>query len=185
MKIYLNILYRVYHGELSTLQFLFVNHRDIHMHDTRQSGHYHIPVCRTNLGKSNLWYFGAWLWNKILSAHINPNVSDFISSRNLKTAIYNSLLKKKFYKDACCILLTKCVVIVAPSAPLHPCCDKWYLSVSVSFGVLMYYGNVYWETIKLFEFNLKLLEFELWYCGKKRDNLAWHNEPYLSKIPHV
>ena len=57
------------------------------MHDTRQSGHYHIPVCRTNLGKSSLGYFGAWLWNKILSADINPNVSDFIFSRNLKTAI--------------------------------------------------------------------------------------------------
>ena len=45
------LMYRVYHGELSTLQFLFVKNSDIHMHNTRQSGHYHIPVCRTNLGK--------------------------------------------------------------------------------------------------------------------------------------
>ena len=86
------LMYRVYHGELSTLQFLFVKNSDIHRHYTRQSGHYHIPVCRTNLGKSSLRYFGAWLWNKILSADINPNVSDFIFSRNLKTAIYNNLL---------------------------------------------------------------------------------------------
>ena len=57
------------------------------MHDTRQWGHYHIPVCRTNLGKSSLGYFGAQLWNKILNADINPNVSDFIFSRNLKTTI--------------------------------------------------------------------------------------------------
>ena len=86
------LMYRVYHGELSTFQFLFVKNSDIHMHDIRQSGHYHIPVRRTNLGKSSLRYFGAWLWNKILSADINPNVSDFIFSRNLKTAIYNNLL---------------------------------------------------------------------------------------------
>ena len=36
--------------------------------------------------------FGALLWNKVLSADINPNVSDFILSRNLKTAICNNLL---------------------------------------------------------------------------------------------
>ena len=65
------LMYRVYHGELSILQFLFVKNSDIHMHDTRQSGYYHIPVCRTNLGKGSLRYFGAWLWNKILSADIN------------------------------------------------------------------------------------------------------------------
>ena len=86
------LMYRVYHGELSTLQSLFVKNSDIHMQDTRQRGHYHIPVCRTNPGKSSLWYFGAWLWNKILNADINPNVSDFIFSRNLKTAFYNNLL---------------------------------------------------------------------------------------------
>ena len=55
------LMYRVYHGEFRTLQFLFVRNSDIHKHDTRQRGHYHIPVCRTNLGKSSLRYFGACL----------------------------------------------------------------------------------------------------------------------------
>ena len=73
------LMFRVHHGELSTFQFLFVKNSDIHMHNTRQSGHYHIPMCRTNLGKSSLRYFGAWLWNKILSTDINSNVSDFIN----------------------------------------------------------------------------------------------------------
>ena len=85
-------MYRVYHEELTTLQFLFIKNSDIHMHDNGQMGHYHIPQCRTNLGKSSLRYFGALLWNKVLNADINPNVSDFIFSRNLKTAIYNNLL---------------------------------------------------------------------------------------------
>ena len=86
------LMYRVYHEELTTLQFPFIKNSDIHMHGTRQTGHYHIPLCRTNLGKSSLRYFGALLWNKVLNADINPNVSDFIFSRNLKTAICNNLL---------------------------------------------------------------------------------------------
>ena len=85
-------MYRVYHEELTTPQFLFIKHCDIHMHDTHQRGHYHIPLCRTNLGKSSLRYFGALLWNKVLNADINPIVSDFIFSRNLQTTIYNDLL---------------------------------------------------------------------------------------------
>ena len=86
------LMYRVYHEELTTLQFLFIKNSDIHMHGTRQRGHYHIQLCRTNLGKSSLRYFGALLWNTVLNADINPNVSDFIFSRNLKTAICNNLL---------------------------------------------------------------------------------------------
>ena len=45
------LMYRVYHEELTTHQFLFIKNGDIHMHGTRQRGHYHIPLCRTNLGK--------------------------------------------------------------------------------------------------------------------------------------
>ena len=44
------------------------------------------------LEKSSLRHFGALLWNTVLNADINPNVSDFIFSRNLKTAICNNLL---------------------------------------------------------------------------------------------
>ena len=120
------LMYRVYHEELTTLQFLFIKNSDIHMHGTRQRGHYHIQLCRTNLGKSSLRYFGALLWNTVLNADINPNVSDFIFSRNLKTAICNNLLEQKLYKTVCCLLLTRllcyhCVITVAPLHSLHPC----------------------------------------------------------------
>ena len=36
-----HLMYRVYPEELTTLQFLFINNSDIHMHGTRQRGHYH------------------------------------------------------------------------------------------------------------------------------------------------
>ena len=75
---------------LTTLKFL--KNSNIHVHDTRQKCHYHLQLCRTNLGKCGLRYVGASIWNNILSVNINPNVSEFIFSRSLKAAICNNLL---------------------------------------------------------------------------------------------
>ena len=86
------LMYRIYHGELSVLHCLFTKNSDIHVHNTRQKCHYHMPLCRTNLGKCGLRYVGASVWNSILSVNINPNVSEFIFSRSLKAAICNNLL---------------------------------------------------------------------------------------------
>ena len=86
------LMYRIYHGELSVLHCLFTKISDIHEHNTRQKCHYHMPLCRTNLGKCGLRYVGASVWNNIRSVDINPNVSEFIFSRNLKAAICNNLL---------------------------------------------------------------------------------------------
>ena len=86
------LMYRIYHGELSVLHCLFTKNSDIHVHNTRQTCHYHMPLCRTNLGKCGLRYVGASVWNSILSVNINPNVSEFIFSRSLKAAICDSLL---------------------------------------------------------------------------------------------
>ena len=70
----------------------FTKNSNIHVHDTRQKCHYHLPLCRTNLRKCGLRYVGASVWNNILSVNINPNVSEFIFSRSLKAAICNNLL---------------------------------------------------------------------------------------------
>ena len=110
-------MYRVYHNELTTLQFLFIKNSDTHMHDTCQRGHYHIPLYITTLGKSSLRYVGALLWNKVLNAVINPNVSDSIFSRNLTTAICNNLLKQKFYKN-CMLPFTDEIIVLSL---LHSC----------------------------------------------------------------
>ena len=40
---------------------------DIHEHNTHQKCHYHMPLCRTNLGKCGLRYAGASVWNNILA----------------------------------------------------------------------------------------------------------------------
>ena len=87
-----HLMYRIYHGELHVLHGFFTKNSNIHVHDTRQKCHYHLPLCRTNLGKCGLRYVGASVWNNILSVNINPNVSEFIFSRSLKAAICNNLL---------------------------------------------------------------------------------------------
>ena len=86
------LMYRIYHGKLRVLHCLFTKNSDIHVHNTRQKCHYHMPLCRTKLGKCGLRYVGASVWNNILSVNINPNVSEFIFSRSLKAAICNNLL---------------------------------------------------------------------------------------------
>ena len=86
------LMYRIYHGELHVLHGFFTKNSNIHVHDTRQKCHYHLPLCRTNLGKCGLRNVGASIWNNILSVNINPNVSEFIFSRSLKAAICNNLL---------------------------------------------------------------------------------------------
>ena len=86
------LMYRIYHGELHVLHGFFTKNSNIHVHDTRQKCHYHLPLCRTNLGKCGLRYVGASMWNNILSVNINPNVREFIFSRSLKAAICNNLL---------------------------------------------------------------------------------------------
>ena len=86
------LMYRIYHGELHVLHGLSTENSNIHVHDTCQKCHYHLPLCRTNLRKCSLRYVGASVWNNILSVNINPNISEFIFSRSLKAAICNNLL---------------------------------------------------------------------------------------------
>ena len=88
-------MYKVHHGELPAFHTLFKTNSELHKHDTRQKSHYHPPLFRTNLGKSSLRYVGALLWNDILNSNIDPNVSNLIFSRNLKTAICNKTLQQK------------------------------------------------------------------------------------------
>ena len=45
------LMHRIYNGENDTFQSLFERNEEIHNHDTCQKEHYHIPSCKTNLGK--------------------------------------------------------------------------------------------------------------------------------------
>ena len=75
----------IYHGGLCVRRYLFTKkNSDIHVHNIRQKCHYHMPLCRTNLGKYGLGYLGTSVWNSILGVNINPNVSEFFSLEVVK-----------------------------------------------------------------------------------------------------
>ena len=50
----------------SMFQEMFTLNRDIHTYATRQSMHFHVPACRTNISKMSLRYQGSVFWNKLL-----------------------------------------------------------------------------------------------------------------------
>ena len=87
------LMFRIYNHELQNLfgDFFTVN-RELHGHNTRQALHYHIPLFKTNLGKSCLRYYGAMIWNKIMSLKIPTTTNEFLFSRTLKANITLGLL---------------------------------------------------------------------------------------------
>ena len=70
-------MFRIYNHELQNLfgDFFTVN-RELHGHNTRQALHYHIPLFKTNLGKSFMRYYGAMIWNNVSE---NSNYYQWIS----------------------------------------------------------------------------------------------------------
>ena len=79
-------VFKWYHRDLPSLfNDVFVAKADIHEYDTRGRQHQlHIPLVKTNLGKQNIRFRGAIIWNSIVQAHILPGVSDFVFSKSLK-----------------------------------------------------------------------------------------------------
>ena len=75
---------------------MFVYNNMIHDHDTRISGHLHPPTTSSNSSRNSIRYHGVIIWNKILTAAINPDSSEvsfkiMLKKRNL-TGGYNSYL---------------------------------------------------------------------------------------------
>ena len=64
----------------------------VHSHDTRQCYHLYKPPVKTDLGKTRLVFRGPHIWNSILRAEINPDVSELIFTRSIKQCISVGLL---------------------------------------------------------------------------------------------
>ena len=67
-----NFMYHVYHGIVPDIfEGKFVYSNMIHHHDTRISGHLHLPTIFSNLSQISITNYGAIIWNKILTTAIN------------------------------------------------------------------------------------------------------------------
>ena len=76
---------------ISRFMFRYVNGRvpslfcaSIHKYETRQALHFHLPQVRSDLGKKNIRYRGAQIWNYLLDLGINSETSELIFSKNMK-----------------------------------------------------------------------------------------------------
>ena len=95
-------MYNVYHGIVPDIfEGMFVYNNMIHYHDTRISGHLYPPTISSNLSQNSIRYHGVIIWNKILTAAINPDSSEVSFKIMLKkrnpTGVYNSFLLNSEY----------------------------------------------------------------------------------------
>ena len=86
-------MYRWYNSQVPLLFLdMFQYVRNIHGYGTRQADQLYIPKVKTNLGKCSLKYKGPFIWNSILSAHINPDTSEAVFAKTLKHCIVIGLI---------------------------------------------------------------------------------------------
>lgn len=70
----------------------FVYNSNIHHYHTRQSNELHLPKFKTDLGKRSLAFWGAKVWNAIISIKIELNVTPCTFKNNLKKALLGEVL---------------------------------------------------------------------------------------------
>ena len=81
-------MYNAYHGIVPDIfEDMFVYNNMIHYHDTRISGHLHLPITSSNQSRSSIKYHGDIIWNKRLTAAINPDSSEVSFKIMLKKGI--------------------------------------------------------------------------------------------------
>ena len=68
---------------------LFVKNESIHNYNTRSNILLHTPACHSNLGKRNIRYHGAILWNKILN---NPSINFLCTLGQIKYQLKEYIL---------------------------------------------------------------------------------------------
>ena len=67
-------MYKLNLQQLPDIFPMFVHNNEIHDYETRQTKHYHIPICRTNLMMMSIKYQGPVIWNDLYS-NINVDCS--------------------------------------------------------------------------------------------------------------
>ena len=78
-------MFKVYKStSLDIFMSMFVYNSSIHAYDTRQSSHFHAPLIKKELSKSNVRYKGAAVWNDIMKCKVKTHESDHVFCKDLK-----------------------------------------------------------------------------------------------------
>ena len=85
-------MFRYIHGSVPALfAGYFQTNADIHSHNTRQALNFHLPNVKSNLGKWNLRYRGAQIWNHLLEVGIDSGTSELVFANCVKFHIRNGM----------------------------------------------------------------------------------------------
>lgn len=64
--VYSFFMYKYYHDDLpSVFENFFIQNQTVHSYSTRQSNHFHLPKCKSDLSQRCTRYNGAVVWNSI------------------------------------------------------------------------------------------------------------------------
>ena len=93
---YGKFMYRWYHHKTPKI---FENSFKYPCHDlgTRQISHLYKPKVRTDYAKNRFVYRAPLIWNSILDAKININVSEIVFSKSVKQCLRVGLIKIDIY----------------------------------------------------------------------------------------
>ena len=96
------LMYDVYHCIVPDIfKDKFVYNNMIHDHDTRISGHLHLPTTSSNSSRNSIRYHGVIIWNKILTAAINPDSSEVSFKIMLKKGILQEVITHTYWTEHC------------------------------------------------------------------------------------
>ena len=62
----------------------FQRNQELHNYSTRIADHFHIPLVKSDLGKTGIRFRGAVIWNSVLNGGICPEVSEAVFKKILK-----------------------------------------------------------------------------------------------------
>ena len=56
----------------------FIKNSELYNYNTRTSDHLHVPIMKSDLGKTGIRYRGVIVWNEILKDGVDPDVSEAV-----------------------------------------------------------------------------------------------------------
>ena len=87
-------MFRVCKGDVPEIfRAYFRFNSEIHNYFTRQCDYLHVPIVKSNLGKSNIRYRGVIIWNYIISKGVDLDISEAIFVKMVKRIVANGMLR--------------------------------------------------------------------------------------------
>ena len=87
-------MFRVCKGDVPEIfRTYFRFNSEIHNYFTKQCDYLHVPIVKSNLGKSNIRYRGVIIWYYIIFKGVDLDISEAVFVKMVKRIVVNSMLK--------------------------------------------------------------------------------------------